>query len=177
MLSFWDNVTNLFVLSTGCPKSSCANVWAYCSAAIGPMRIIRSGMSCIFHSFEESINWNLKIVHFLMNLVHFCCFWVFENTGSHYFVVHCVWRLKLHLPWKNEISSYSDDRDIKHNACVHYVGSGDYHLIELHPYALWEPNQLLDSGVVSRDSITTQSNLLTRITKCLITPPFQLRFA
>ena len=69
-----------------------------------------------------------------------------------------------------EISSITLDR-------VHYVGSGDYHLIELHPYALWEPNQLLDSGVVSRDSITTQSNLLTRITKCLITPPFQLRLA
>ena len=71
---------------------------------------------------------------------------------------------------KNEISSYSDDRDIKNNARVHYVGSGDNHLIEVHPSALCEPNQLLDSGVVSRNS-------LTRLTKCLITPSFQLGFA
>ena len=57
-------ITKLSLKNTGCPKSSCANVRAYCSAAIGPMRIIRSGMSCIFHSFEESIKWNIKIVHF-----------------------------------------------------------------------------------------------------------------
>ena len=37
------------------------------------------------------------------------------------------------------------------------------------PYALWEPNQLLDSCVVSRDLMITQSHLLTRITNCLIT--------
>ena len=162
---------------TGCSKSCDPNVRAYCSAGDGPVRIILPDMSCIFHSFEESIKWNINIVHFLMNFVHFRCFRASEDMGSHSFEVHCVWRLKVHLSWKNGISSYSDDGDIKHYACVHYVGSGDYHLIEVHPYALWEPNQLLDGGVVSPNPITAQSILLTRITKCLITPSFQHRFA
>ena len=157
---------------TGWPKSNCANVWAYCSAGERPVRIILSDMSCIFHSFKELIKWNRNGVHFQMNFVHFWSFGAFKDIGSHYFIVHCVWRLKLHLPSKNGISSYSGHGDIKHYACVHYVGSGDDHLIELHPNALWEPNQLLDSGVVSRDSITTQSDLLTRFTNCFITPSF-----
>ena len=179
LLRYYSNNSNncCTLITTGCPKSHDPNVRAYCSAGDVLMRIILSDMSCIFHSFEESINCNFKIVHFLMNFVHFCCFWVSEDTGSHYFVVHCVWRLKLHLPWKNGISSYSDNGDIKHYASVHYVGSGDYHLIEVHPYALWEPNQLLDGGVVSPNPITAQSILLTRIAKCLITPSFQHGFA
>ena len=55
-----------------------------------------------------------------------------------------VQRLKVHLSCNDGIFSYSDDGDIKH-----------YHLIKLHPSALWEPNQLLVGGVVSSDSITT----------------------
>ena len=46
---------------------------------------------------------------------------------------------KYTYPEKNGISSYSVDGHIKHYARVHYVGSGDYHLIKLHP-VLWEPN-------------------------------------
>ena len=122
---FLQNPQISYPINTGCPKSSCANVRAYCSAAIGPMRIIRSGMSCIFHSFEESIKWNINIVHFLMNFVHFRCFRASEDMGSHSFEVHCVWRLKVHLSWKNGISSYSDDGDIKHYACVHCVILGN----------------------------------------------------
>ena len=82
---------------SGCSKSCDPNVRAYCSAGDGPVRIILPDMSCIFHSFEESIKWNINIVHFLMNFVHFRCFRASEDMGSHSFEVHCVWRLKVHL--------------------------------------------------------------------------------
>jgi hypothetical protein len=73
-------------------------------ASDGLMRIILSDMSCItciFHSFEESIEWKINLAHVLMNFVQFwfCCFGNFKNIGSYCVLVYCVWRFKLHLLW------------------------------------------------------------------------------
>ena len=64
-------------------------------------------MSCILYSFEESMKWT-KI------FVHFCQFRAFKRLKSNFHGVHCLWPLNLHIIWKNQISSLSDDRDTKH---------------------------------------------------------------
>ena len=65
--------------------------------------------------------------------------------GFSQIVLNCVWLSKLHLPWKNESSSFSDDQDMKHNEFDHYVcvWSGDPHYGNP---ACREPNY----GVVAR---------------------------
>ena len=99
----------------GWAKSNVPNVWAYCSACVDPISIIFLDMSCFLYSFEEYIKLNLKWVHFFRMNVHFCQFRAFRSHESNFNGVHCLWPLNLHLIWKNEISSFSNGLDTKHN--------------------------------------------------------------
>ena len=130
---------------TGWAKSQYPYVRFYSSVTECLNEIILSGMTYYHHWFKEFVKSKHICVHFFEMKVHFRIYLIVWIVGSSQILSNCVWPFKLRLSWKNESSSFSDDRDIKLNEVSHYVWSGDW--VEARS-ALWESCKKPNYGVV-----------------------------
>ena len=78
------------------------------------------------HWFEEFVKSKHICDHFFQMKVHFRIYLIVWIVGSSQILLDCVWPFELRFYWKNESSSFSDDRDMKRNEVIHYVWSGDW---------------------------------------------------
>ena len=113
-------------ISTGWAKSQFTYVGLNSSVTECSFEIILSGMTYYHHWFEEFVKSKHICVHFFQMKVHFCIYLIVWIVGSSQILFDCVWPFKLRFYWKNESSSFSDDRDMKLNEVIHYVWSGDW---------------------------------------------------
>ena len=144
---FYDCIIICITNNTGWAKSQYPYVGLYSSVTECPNEIILSGMTYYHHLhwFKEFVKSKHICVHFFQMKVHFRIYLIVWIVGSSQILLDCVWPFELRFYWKNESSSFSDDRDMKLNEVIHYVWSGDW--VEARS-ALWEACRKPNYGVV-----------------------------
>ena len=113
------------------------------SVTVCPIEIILPGMTYYHHWNKEFDKSKHICVHFFRMKVYFRIYLIVWIVWLSQILLDCVRPFKLRLSWKNESSSFSDDRDIKLKEV--YVWSGDW--VEARS-ALWELCRNPNNGVV-----------------------------